>query len=88
MIAKGEALPECDFQIPLMSLPLAFGTTLQTAPSSTPYLKADPGRTREWSARFARGTELAGEDAELARPIASGDIHCQLGEDRFRDQVE
>ena len=39
-----EPLPAFDVQCPLMSLPLAFGTTMQTIPASTPYLHAEPER--------------------------------------------
>jgi hypothetical protein len=35
-----------------MSLPLAFGTTLTTIPSSIPYLHADPADTARWAARL------------------------------------
>jgi tetratricopeptide (TPR) repeat protein len=35
---RGEVLPEFQFQAPLLSLPRIFGTTLETIPSSFPYL--------------------------------------------------
>ncbi len=38
VVAKGDPLPEADFQCPLPSLPLAFRTRLQTIPSRSPYL--------------------------------------------------
>jgi Tfp pilus assembly protein PilF len=50
--AIGEALPACDLQIPLLSLPLAFGTTLGTIPAEVPYLRADAGRVAEWKSRL------------------------------------
>ncbi len=34
----GEAVPPHDFHVPLLSLPLILGTTLETVPSSVPYL--------------------------------------------------
>ena len=40
VIAQGDDLPESDFYIPLLSLPLAFGTTLASIPSRVPYLHA------------------------------------------------
>jgi tetratricopeptide (TPR) repeat protein len=47
VVVKGEALPEHDFHCPLMSLPLAFGTTIDTIPSNVPYVSA--GRhARNW----------------------------------------
>lgn len=45
------ALPAYDLHAPLMSLPLALGTTLQTIPRP-PYLHADPARTAAWRARL------------------------------------
>jgi len=43
-IAKGSALPEFDYHCPMMSLPLAFKTTLETVPNAAQYLNTD--RTR------------------------------------------
>ena len=42
--------PPCDFQVPVMSLPLAFGTLQETIPARTPYLSADsdPARQARW----------------------------------------
>jgi tetratricopeptide (TPR) repeat protein len=50
IVIKDEPLPPFDYQIPLMSLPLAFGTTLDTVPSRVPYLAADPAKLAQWSA--------------------------------------
>ena len=38
---------------PLMSLPLAFNTTLETIPGQTPYLVPDPIKVAHWEARIA-----------------------------------
>jgi Flp pilus assembly protein TadD len=38
IFASGESLPEFDWHCPLMSLPLAFGTTLDSIPGQVPYL--------------------------------------------------
>src|SRR5258706_185281 len=48
-VSKGEALPDFDLHCPLLSLPLAFGTRLDTIPSTTPYLRAPP-HERDWKA--------------------------------------
>jgi tetratricopeptide (TPR) repeat protein len=49
-------LPESgvDYQVSLMSLPLALGITLRNLPADAPYLAADPAAAEEWRARFAR----------------------------------
>ena len=52
LIPWGAPLPEFDMHCPLMSLPLAFGTTLGTIPDETPYLAADPARAALWSGRL------------------------------------
>lgn len=52
VVKKDDPLPAFDFQCPLMSLPLAFQTTLNTIPSQTPYLKADPGKVEQWRTRL------------------------------------
>ena len=74
LVPQGEALPHFDLHIPMMSLPLAFGTTLQTIPQSVPYLSANAPRRAFW-----RGW-LAESDASLkvglvwaGRPTHTGD---------------
>jgi hypothetical protein len=56
VIARGEAppsaeaLPPFDFHCPLFSLPLVFKTTLDTIPSSVPYLTAQLDKVDAWGA--------------------------------------
>ncbi len=45
-------LPAFDLQCPLMSLPLAFGTRLDTIPAKSSYLSADPARVAAWRTRL------------------------------------
>jgi len=52
VIPYGNALPSFDFQCPLMSLPLAFETTLVTVPSATKYLNCEEGKIAAWNARL------------------------------------
>jgi tetratricopeptide (TPR) repeat protein len=54
IIPRGDAPPEFDFHCPLMSLPLACGTRLETIPSITPYLRADPAAASVWSKKIGR----------------------------------
>jgi hypothetical protein len=53
VIARGEALPAFDAQAPLLSLPRAFGTTIETVPARVPYLAADPDQAAAWGRRLA-----------------------------------
>jgi len=48
VIAAGEPLPPFDWQCPLMSLPLALGTRLDTIPRP-PLLQVDPQRAQDWA---------------------------------------
>jgi TPR repeat/Tetratricopeptide repeat/Glycosyltransferase family 9 (heptosyltransferase) len=53
VIARGEPLPPFDLQCSLMSLPLAFQTTMETIPAPQRYLASDPVQTAAWRQRLA-----------------------------------
>lgn len=40
------------WQVPLLSLPMIFGTTPETVPAGIPYLRVDPEEVRHWKARL------------------------------------
>lgn len=48
VIAKGDALPEFDYQIAMLSLPLAFKTDLNSVPAQLPYFTVDGVRQARW----------------------------------------
>ena len=48
VLPDGAALPEFDFQCPLMSMPLAFKTLLVTIPTSPRYLASDEAKVARW----------------------------------------
>ncbi|HDR9480999.1 TPA: tetratricopeptide repeat protein [Burkholderia aenigmatica] len=52
VVADGHPAPTFDFHCPMMSLPFAFRTTLDTVPSDVPYLHADPQRRAAWVERL------------------------------------
>lgn len=52
VVARGEPLPAFDWQCPLLSLPRAFATRLETIPAAVPYLSADPALTAAWKERL------------------------------------
>lgn len=53
VVPKGNALPPFDLHCPLLSLPLAFGTTLETIPAAPAYLRAPAPQSQHWQARLA-----------------------------------
>lgn len=44
--------PKFDVQSALLSLPFAFGTSLETIPANVPYLHADPKKIEQWKPRL------------------------------------
>ena len=52
VLGEGDPLPQFDLHCPFMSLPLAFGTTLQTVPSAACYLAADTALMQAWALRL------------------------------------
>ena len=42
LVIEGQPLPEFDFHLPMVSCPAATQTTLESVPSKTPYLQAEP----------------------------------------------
>ncbi len=57
LLERQDELPAHDFIVPLMSLPLAFGTTVSTIPGETPYLHATPERAQYWRERLGSHTK-------------------------------
>jgi len=69
LIPRGAPRPAADVQCPLLSLPLALGTTLDTIPERTPYLSVPPAYRRKW-----RGS-LGGQAKRKIGLAWSGRIH-------------
>jgi tetratricopeptide (TPR) repeat protein len=53
VISTADPVPAVDYVCPLMSLPLAFNTTVESVPAAVPYLRADPADAARWKARLA-----------------------------------
>ena len=58
IITFSDPLPPHSFNCPLMSLPLAFGTTLESVPSDVPYLSAKANRVETWRNELGPRTRL------------------------------
>ena len=81
VIPYKEPPPDFDVQCPLMSLPLAFRTTLETVPVATGYLASDPRKVALWRERLGTktkarigltwsGNQAAGTNRERHFPLA------------------
>ena len=69
LIAQGAPRPVADMQCPLLSLPLALGTSFDTIPGGTPYLDVPPAYGRKW-----RGS-LGGQAKRKVGIAWSGRVH-------------
>ena len=56
LVRQGDQLPHFDYYCPVMSLPVAFGTTLETVPRDSPYLFSSASKRQLWEKRL--GTKL------------------------------
>jgi Flp pilus assembly protein TadD len=56
VITAGEREPPTDIVTPLLSLPLVFGTDLDSIPADVPYLHAPPARLERWQLRLGPRT--------------------------------
>jgi tetratricopeptide (TPR) repeat protein len=53
VVARGDKLPPFDLHCPMLSMPLAMGTTMATIPSAASYLHADAAQVAAWRKRLA-----------------------------------
>lgn len=83
VMARGEPLPAFDVQCPLLSLPLAFGSGLDTVPATVPYLSAEPALRAVWRARLA-GSGPAVGIVWAGNPAFSGDARRSPGLEALR----
>jgi tetratricopeptide (TPR) repeat protein len=71
VITEGEPLPNSDYHCPLLSLPLAFRTTVDTIPTDHAYFSSEPAWTSAWQIR------LGGADRMRVGVVWSGNaIHA------------
>ena len=81
LVARGAPLPRFDLHCPLMSLPLACGTTLDSVPARVGYVHSDPARVAFWRERLGprsrpriglvwSGNSSYGNDINRSVPLA------------------
>jgi len=56
VITTGDPLPQFDFHLPMLSLPMVFQTTPENLPHDVPYLSADATRSAAWKERLGSPT--------------------------------
>ena len=71
-VARGAQLPAFDCHCPLLSLPLALNTRLDSIPAEVPYIRSDPQLVRQWQDRLGeRKLPRVGLYGSAARTIAT-----------------
>jgi len=71
-ITDTDTPPRFDLHIPLLSLPLAFGTTLESIPADVPYLQADAHRIALWRTKLQALSRPNPQPSESSRPLRVG----------------
>lgn len=87
LLAKGEPLPAFDYHCPLLSLPLAFDTRLDSIPAATRYLRSDPGRVARWQARLGAKRRPRVGLAWSGNPGFGNDLHRSIPLSVFAELV-
>jgi tetratricopeptide (TPR) repeat protein len=85
VLSRGEDLPAFDLHCPMLSLPLAFATTLATIPATPSYLSTDAALAETWRTRLASVSE-PGPRIGLAwagKPSNLADLRRSMAPDRL-----
>ncbi|HQU45321.1 MAG TPA: tetratricopeptide repeat protein, partial [Pirellulales bacterium] len=80
---EGEPIPEIDVHLPLLSLPMVFGTTVETVPGEVPYLYAKPELIERWRKELSYIGALKIGIAWKGNPRYRGDRHRSIPLERF-----
>ncbi len=73
VVAPGETLPAVDFRCPLLSLPRAFATRLESIPAQIPALEAPADHIRRWTAALPQRSKVRVGLAWSGRPTLVND---------------
>jgi len=88
VLARGDPLPPFDVHCPLLSLPLAFATTLYRIPAEIPYLSAAPDRVAYWRVRLGSEGGLKVGIAWAGSPIHRNDRNRSIAVERLKPLLE
>jgi tetratricopeptide (TPR) repeat protein len=79
VVGPGEALPAFDLHCPMLSMPLAMGTTIETIPSAAAYLHADAVQVAAWRMRLAALDGPMGDSLGDSMGVPLGDSRPRIG---------
>lgn len=88
MVTKGQPMPAFDVHVPLLSLPLIFGTTLATVPAAIPYMSAPAEEVEKWRRRMADGGRLRVGVVWAGRPTHRNDARRSMRLSQFAPLAE
>jgi tetratricopeptide (TPR) repeat protein len=78
VISASDVRPHFDLHCPLLSLPLAFGTSVESIPADVPYLTAPSDRVRRWSLTLGPKRRLRIGLAWSGRPTHRNDLNRSI----------
>jgi tetratricopeptide (TPR) repeat protein len=87
VLSKGTLLPPFDLHCPLMSLPLAFGTTRDSVPAEVPYLAAPAERVARMAARLPQSEGLCVGLVWSGKPSHKNDHNRSIALERLKSLI-
>lgn len=81
-------LPAFDLHCPMLSLPLALGTRVETIPAAVPYLSPDPALAAGWRERLGDDSAFKVGIAWRGNPLLGRDRQRSVGPALFSDIFE
>ncbi|TRZ68970.1 MAG: tetratricopeptide repeat protein [Comamonadaceae bacterium] len=87
LVKQGDPLPLFDCHCPLMSLPLAFQTTLTSVPNAVPYLKPSPEKQLFWAEKLGPTSGLRVGLVWSGDPRHQNDKHRSVALDDLLDAL-
>jgi hypothetical protein len=88
LIPMGHMPPKFDLACTLMSIPLWYGTEMNTIPADIPYLSANPARVAEWDTFFKTDRNFKIGIAWAGRPSHANDHNRSIKLEAFAPLAE
>jgi tetratricopeptide (TPR) repeat protein len=88
LVTRGSALPAFDYRCPLLSLPLAFNTTVDNIPSPNKYLSSDASKVARWQAHLATSGDKAQPLVGLVWSGSAAHLKDRSRSIRFADLIQ